>query len=422
MVITGLQGLRPGNTFQMQDVPKHTILRKLPEKKVDRSGKWAYDQVSRKNVLPMKNKERGRGMERLEKWMRPVWAKGEIYRETFAMIVQEGECRAPFARLPKKVLRVESYDGRVCYEEGRDYRVEDGFLAVPAGSRICCTGWDHFLYETRQAAQEAAEGRPPLGFGPVEAIDGRYLNLSAVGCPQNVTCWQAAVTYTTQEDWQGEIPQSAEGNLPRFFGKCKKGEPVRIVLYGDSISCGWDCSGMYGQEPRQPAWDRLLLESLQKRCQGPVEWNNTSVGGVDTEWAIANARDRASGYCPDLVILGFGMNDRCRGAEYRDKTMRLMEAIQKDCPDVEFLLIATTLPNELAATDPFWFCAFQQEQEEAVLALQGDRVGVANVQAVQRVLQKRKRYIDLTGNWLNHPNDFLARIQAQVVDAALTGY
>lgn len=28
---------------------------------------------------------------------------------------------------------------------------------------------------------------------------------------------------------------------------------------------------------------------------------------------------------------------------------------------------------------------------------------------------KRKRYIDITGNWLNHPNDYLARILAQVV-------
>ena len=29
--------------------------------------------------------------------------------------------------------------------------------------------------------------------------------------------------------------------------------------------------------------------------------------------------------------------------------------------------------------------------------------------------RKEKRYIDITGNWLNHPNDYLARILAQVV-------
>ena len=38
-----------------------------------------------------------------------------------------------------------------------------------------------------------------------------------------------------------------------------------------------------------------------------------------------------------------------------------------------------------------------------------------HVQAVQKEIGKRKRYIDITGNWLNHPNDYLARILAQVV-------
>ena len=33
-----------------------------------------------------------------------------------------------------------------------------------------------------------------------------------------------------------------------------------------------------------------------------------------------------------------------------------------------------------------------------------------HIQAVQKEIGKRKRYIDITGNWLNHPNDYLARI------------
>ena len=44
---------------------------------------------------------------------------------------------------------------------------------------------------------------------------------------------------------------------------------------------------------------------------------------------------------------------------------------------------------------------------------------LADVQGVQREVMKRKRYIDLTGNLLNHPNDYLARIQAQVLDTVL---
>ena len=38
-----------------------------------------------------------------------------------------------------------------------------------------------------------------------------------------------------------------------------------------------------------------------------------------------------------------------------------------------------------------------------------------HIQAVQKEIGKRKLYIDITGNWLNHPNDCLTRILAQVV-------
>ena len=38
-----------------------------------------------------------------------------------------------------------------------------------------------------------------------------------------------------------------------------------------------------------------------------------------------------------------------------------------------------------------------------------------HIQPVQKEIGKRKRYIDITGHWLNHPNDSLARTLAEVV-------
>ena len=51
--------------------------------------------------------------------------------------------------------------------------------------------------------------------------------------------------------------------------------------------------------------------------------------------------------------------------------------------------------------------------------MEGEGVGVADVQFVQTQLMKKKTYLDLTENFLNHPNDYLARIQAQTVMCAL---
>ena len=45
----------------------------------------------------------------------------------------------------------------------------------------------------------------------------------------------------------------------------------------------------------------------------------------------------------------------------------------------------------------------------------GKGIALADIQTVQKNIMKKKRYIDLTGNLLNHPNDYLSRIQAQIV-------
>jgi hypothetical protein len=113
------------------------------------------------------------------------------------------------------------------------------------------------------------------------------------------------------------------------------------------------------------------------------------------------------------------MNDRCVGEEYRKKTKRLMERIREKAPETEFVLIATSLPNPLSETEPHYFCAHQHEYAGSLRLLCGQGVVLADVQGVQREVMKRKRYIDLTGNLLNHPNDYLARIQAQVLDTVL---
>lgn len=346
----------------------------------------------------------------------PVWEGGTIWRETFAMIEENGQCSAPFLYSPEKIIRIESYDGKNVYELGRDCFVKDGRLFLTRDSRIPQTGWETF-YTSQETP--SCDGKPGPDFGPVRTTDGKFLNLSAVGNPEYITRWQLAVTYTTQGQWQGFRPVSGIERLPRLYGRLKRKEPVKIVLYGDSISCGCDCSGLYGLEPGQPQWSELLIDSLRDYYGGSVEFINTSVGGTDSEWALENAGERAISHQPDLVLLGFGMNDRCPGGEYREKTERLLRKIAGECPDTEYVLIATTLPNPLAHTAPMYFSAHQEEYAQSLYPLAGAGVVVADVQRVQKELMKRKRYIDITGNLLNHPNDYLARIQGQVLDTVL---
>ncbi len=351
-------------------------------------------------------------------WMRPVWAGGNVIRETFAMVEEGGVCAAPFLYEPEEILAIESYDGTQTYQLGKDCALEDGKLMLTADSRIPRAEWKDFYYSSHRDALEGQK-RTDMNFGPVSTTDGRYVRLDAIGHPELVTRFQLAVTYRTREAWPGETPSSGLEFLPRFREKMAGKEPVRIVLYGDSISCGFDCSGMYGQKPGQPVWPELVKESLERHYGVEIELINTSVGGVASDWALEHVQESVCAYRPDLVWLGFGMNDRCPGEEYARKTGRLMEAIRSSCPETELVLMATTLPNPLVKTAPFHFWAYQDEYAEALRSLCGPGAALADIQSVQKTLMKKKRYIDMTGNLLNHPNDYLARIQAQVMAAVL---
>ena len=77
------------------------------------------------------------------------------------------------------------------------------------------------------------------------------------------------------------------------------------------------------------------------------------------------------------------------------------------------------LANPLAALQ----CARQEEYEPVILGMEKEGVAVANVTEVHRHLMTIKRYWDMTGNNVNHPNDFLARLYAQTLLATLVeGY
>ncbi len=352
----------------------------------------------------------------LQDWMTPIWG-GRIWRETFMMVRENGCCSAPFLFHPEKIERIESYDGKTQYELGRDCLIQGDRLILTENSRIPATNWKRFYYDTREEAEKDQPAN--MGSDLVATTDGRYINQHGVGNPEYVTDWQIAVTYTTRELYTGYRPKSALDKLPRFRKKLEQKEPIKIVVYGDSICCGWDCSGMYGLEPGQPIFPELLRESLETFYGIPVELVNTSVGGVNSDWALENAEERAIAYQPDLFILGFGMNDRCPGDEYRKKTQALLERLKEGCPQAEYVLIATSLPNPLAETPPQFFWCRQHEYGDALRDLCGTGVVLADVQAVNRELLRKKRYEDIGANMINHPNDFFARIYAHVLDALL---
>jgi deoxyinosine 3'endonuclease (endonuclease V) len=85
-------------------------------------------------------------------------------------------------------------------------------------------------------------------------------------------------------------------------------------------------------------------------------------------------------------------------------------------PSAEFILVASMLPN------PDWFVSnvgLLLEYRAALLALDEPGVAVADVTGVWVELHKRKDALSITGNGVNHPNDWGHALYAQVLAALL---
>ncbi|MBC7967516.1 MAG: prolyl oligopeptidase family serine peptidase, partial [Fuerstia sp.] len=121
---------------------------------------------------------------------------------------------------------------------------------------------------------------------------------------------------------------------------------------------------------------------------------------------------------PDLVILAFGMNDSSgRSAEeYKSNTLAMIKAVREAQPQAEFILIATMLGNRDWVTlkhelFPQYRTALQELTEPGI--------ALADMTSIWTEMLNRKQDWDLTGNGVNHPNDFGHRVYAQVLTTLL---
>jgi acyl-CoA thioesterase-1 len=124
---------------------------------------------------------------------------------------------------------------------------------------------------------------------------------------------------------------------------------------------------------------------------------------------------------PDVFICAFGMND-ASGLIPPEKfaaTIREMIAqLHAAHPDCDVILVSpmTANPEWKHAQPPFY-----PAYAKAMQALAGPGIAVADVTTVWLALLERKGVLDLSGNGLNHPNDFGHRVYADVVLATIGG-
>jgi len=343
-----------------------------------------------------------------QKLLRPFWEGDTVEGESMLFIkdTKTGTSKASVLFPIEAVLSVHNSAGDMTYGEGRDYLWKRGTreLTIPAGSRI-----PSFTTAELRRPDDSQKYKLTHRDGNGEIFFGAKLEYHNM---------QTCITYTHEpEDWSTITPKFDERALPRTIDRLRKGQPVSIVLIGDSISTGCNASGWAGDAPYQPSFPGLLQQHLEARYQSKVHMTNPSVSGKDTRWVLSTI-DLVVKPKPDLVIVAFGMNDASgRSAkEYQANTKAVMMKIRQKLPNTEFILVATMLGNR------DWPRLKQElfpQYRDALRKLCESGIALADMTSIWTELLKRKQDWDLTGNGVNHPNDFGHRVYAQVLSTLL---
>ncbi|MBN1445338.1 MAG: SGNH/GDSL hydrolase family protein [Candidatus Omnitrophica bacterium] len=332
---------------------------------------------------------------------KPFWEGDTVYGESLVFI-RKGD-NPPLSTClfnPAEIIEIRSTFKDIVYTPGKDYKLKPGLreIYLPPDSRIQFIESDSLF--------------PPLGakdsikYKADDKTRG-VLFYRLTGFPEI----QVEITYKHAEKWNGVTPEFVGDKLPGFYGKLKKHDAVRVTIIGDSITSGYNASKIVEIPPYQPDWTVLWKDAMMQTFQTPIVCSVKSAPGRTIGWMLLNMDEQLE-IQADLVIIAFGMNDydAYKSADLFKKKLQemLLKFLAKN-PECEFLLISPMLGNPEWSNTP-WPLAFSYL--EAMKEIEG-RVVVADLTSLWFDMLEYKNYVSLSGNGVNHPNDFGHRIYAQ---------
>lgn len=345
----------------------------------------------------------------LDTYMQRFWEGNVVYNESVLPMEDADGTVEPISLMYAidEIISVRDATLETEYVYGQDYILEDGKLVITENSNIPTVAYTSMY---NNVTDGSANWQPCKNGGYTYYSEGDYFHRK-----------QLAITYTHTDQWTGSIPESKLDLLPNTARKLESQEPLSIVFFGDSITVGANASGFSDVNcpPYMPIWTDMTVEALKKAYNySEITAVNTAVGGTRSSWGAETAYNNVARYEPDLVVIAFGMNDGTRSVSAESYILNIksiMDTARTANPDVEFILVSPILANP-----DTYFNGTQSKYLPALLELETEGTCVADLTSIHTYLLQKKIYSDMTGNNVNHPNDFLIRFYAQVLEATLT--
>jgi acyl-CoA thioesterase-1 len=308
-------------------------------------------------------------------------------------VVLVGEEPASLAYLPSPGAAVsvragyQAGQGVIEYVAGKDYAVDiaAGTIRRLPGSRI-------------------PDFRTNSLYGQKEFDHSKFPGFGNTGFFAFVNYAHASVAWPVQSSQVALLPKSA--------AKLAAGGDFKIVAYGDSITAGGDAT-----RPEWIFWNRWAESLRAKHPASRIQAVNGATGGDSTVQGLQRLQAKVLGEKPDLVIIGFGMNDHNKGGVPLPQFMaNLKEMIRRIRSETgaEVLLFSAFPPN------PHWkYGSHRMEAYAEATEIVARETGCAFADVFNnwQTFSTRKKPEDLLGNNINHPNDFGHWMYFRVLEA-----
>lgn len=325
-----------------------------------------------------------------------IWESKTIYNESVVLTEHDdGEIYGELLFEPTHLIAVKD-----CTLQ-KDYGKDEYKLV---GNRIYPTETSTMPFLTKKNI--SCEEVPDIIGGTYEDGKGGHI-LFTEG--SGIFMQQISVTYKHNGTWSGVVPEKLGSHLPNLHKKLAAKEKIRLVVNGDSIFTGANASSKFGMEPYQDTFPDGFAKEITRVYGSEVELVNTAVGGQMSNWGRDNVEANVIQYNPDLVVIGFGMNDGSwdiKPDDYVGNIEFMIKAIQANCPQAEIIVAATIVANPASA---------QYKSQDKYLQPLQDMVATYNGVVVMDMttfsldLLKYKNSFELYANNINHPCDFLVR-------------
>ena len=355
-----------------------------------------------------------------EQRAQPFWLGNVIFNELVMIMEDGGVVKGKLMFPARKVISVRDYTLEQEFIEGEDYTLSsDGEILWKEGSAMPVFDQEWLCGKNIPEPYEQTDDAP-------QVANDKYVVWGTADNPYIYTesglIYKNYVSVTYEYDLQlvdQSVFAQSSPYLSAVRGKMEAGEDIKLTVLGDSISQGCSCSEFFGREPYCPPYANLVAEGLERRYGIDVALTNLSLGGTTTSWGMEQVA-AVKATSPDLVILGFGMNDVTSGLSritYKNNIEDIISNIQAENPECQFIVLHTFPPNPLYASDMKFNEYFEQLQK-----LEGNGVCVVNLWEIGKSILKIKEYCEISANNVNHPNDFFTRIYAMDILTALGAY